>query len=118
MRIAPLVSGLATAIVVSAFLVACGRGTHEPGHSCDRVGEQPIGVALEIVGPRSVAPGETVQLSMILRLSDGSTRDVTNETNWQTRAPQVLAVGTTGAVTGLCKWATATFRVLTAAKGR
>ena len=100
MRTAPLVSGLASAIVVSAFLVACDRGPTTPGIPAPAANNA-IGVALEIVGPRSVAPGETVQLSMILRLSNGSTQDVTNETTWQTRAPQVLAVGTTGAVTGL-----------------
>ena len=100
MRIAPLVSGLATAIGVSAFLVACDRGPTTPGIPVPAANNA-IGVALEIVGPRSVAPGETVQLSMILRLSNGSTQDVTNEATWQTRAPQVLAVGTTGAVTGL-----------------
>ena len=83
MRTAPLVSGLASAIVVSAFLVACDRGPTTPGIPAPAANNA-IGVALEIVGPRSVAPGETVQLSMILRLSNGSTQDVTNETTWQT----------------------------------
>ena len=101
MRIAPLVSGLATAIGVSAFLVACDRGPTTPGTPASGRRTTPSVSALEIVGPRSVAPGETVQLSMILRLSNGSTRDVTNETTWQTRTPQVLAARTTGAVTGL-----------------
>ncbi len=77
MRIAPLVSGLASAIGVSAFLVACDRGPTTPGIPAPPANNA-IGVALEIVGPRSVAPGETVQLSMILRLSNGSTQDVTN----------------------------------------
>ena len=71
MRIAPLVSGLATAIGASVFLVACDRGPTTPGIPVPPANNA-IGVALEIVGPRSVAPGETVQLSMILRLSNAT----------------------------------------------
>ena len=33
---------------------------------------------------------------MLLRLSDGSSRDVTSETNWQTRTPQVLSLESSG----------------------
>jgi hypothetical protein len=101
MRNSSLLSGFASAVVLSALLAACGGDdaaspTSPPG----RAGN-PHPVRVEIVGPRSVAPGAAVQFSMLLHMSDGTRRDVSTETNWQSRAPQVLSVGSTGVVTGL-----------------
>jgi hypothetical protein len=38
--------------------------------------------AIEILGPDDVPPGESIQLTARAQLSDGSTRDVTNEATW------------------------------------
>ena len=64
-------SGLATAIAVSAFLVACSTRADEPGHSCYRSRRQSLRCRTRDRRPLVGGPGETVQLSMMLRLSDG-----------------------------------------------
>jgi hypothetical protein len=59
----------------------------------------PLG--LEITGPQAVAPGSTAQFKAITPMSDGTTRDVTNETQWRSNsfsltvtAPGVVSAGT------------------------
>jgi hypothetical protein len=54
-----------------------------------------------------MVPGQTVQFSVVARLSDGSTRDVTRESQWTVSAKvcssctvfEVLSVNATGGVT-------------------
>ncbi len=101
MRVAPLAAGFVAAGILSALFVACGKGPTSPGTVRPESTANPQPLRVEIVGPRAVAPGETAQFSMMLRLTDGSSRDVTNETNWQSRTPQVLSVGSNGTVSGL-----------------
>jgi hypothetical protein len=97
-RIDPLEAGLASALTLSALFVACGDGPTNPGRQSPL---PPSPVRVEIGGPRSVAPGETAQLAMTLRLSDGSSQDVTAETNWQSRTTQFVSIDAGGRVTGL-----------------
>ena len=55
---------------------------------------------LEIVGPRSVAPGETVQFGAMGHFDDGSIRDMTREAMWRTSPPLALTVDASGRATG------------------
>ena len=56
--------------------------------------------ALTINGPARIAPGETATYEAIAQMSDGTTRVVTSETQWQTSSSFVLSVvSTTGVAT-------------------
>jgi hypothetical protein len=79
MRVDPLAAGLISAFTLSALLVARSKGPTSPGIARPNATGSALPIRVEIVGPSSVAPGETVQFSMLLRLSDGTSSDVTNE---------------------------------------
>jgi hypothetical protein len=55
---------------------------------------------LEIVGPTSVAPGETIQYRVTGHFSDGSNQDVTSQAGWQTSNGSVLSMDSNGRATG------------------
>lgn len=55
---------------------------------------------LELIGPESIPPGQSIQFRATARLSDGSSRDVTNEASWGPGNPRILTVSSTGIVTG------------------
>ena len=81
-------------------LLACdNQPSHSPGLSTPTTPGVPI-VRLEIEGPSSVPPGGTMQLTAIARLSDGSSRDITQEAVWTSSNRMVLTVSA-GRVTGV-----------------
>jgi hypothetical protein len=57
-------------------------------------------VRLEIMGPRTVAPGEQVQFRVDGRMSDGSTVDYSANAIWRSQAPDILSVEAKGLATG------------------
>jgi hypothetical protein len=90
------------AVSLAAFLLAVlsacdDRPPTAPGSTPTTA--SPMFVRLEIVGPRSVPPGETVQLRLTGHLSDGSTIDLTSQAGWQSQHRDVLSIDSTGRAT-------------------
>ena len=56
-------------------------------------------VRLEIVGPRSLPPGEATRFAVTGHFSDGSTRDMSTQASWQSQNTSVLAVEGLGQAT-------------------
>jgi hypothetical protein len=60
----------------------------------------PVTVRLEIAAPRSIAPGESVQLTARAIKADGSAEDITSQAQWSTSNSQ-LQVSQTGLATAV-----------------
>jgi Bacterial Ig-like domain (group 2) len=88
------------AVLGLAGLVAtCDKTPTGPGTLSGVTPSGPFG--LDLTGPPSVPPGQTVQFRAILRESSGTTRDVSTQAQWTAVDSDVLGVSTTGLVTGL-----------------
>lgn len=92
----PIVPLLATtflpmSLALAAVSVACNSPT------------APSPIALEILGPGTVAPGESQQFTAVFHQSNGETIVVTDSTTWTTEDPDlaVPAAADPGLVTGL-----------------
>jgi hypothetical protein len=85
------------ALLVAALISAC----HEP-ESRNPIGVSTPGLfAAEILGPASVAPGQSVQLTAHARMADGTIKGVTGTSVvWTSSDPSVLQISSTGVVTG------------------
>lgn len=81
---------------VAAWVAGCGsNSTPNPTGPTGSAG--PSVTALIIKGNAALtAPGQTSQLTLEATLSDGSKRDVTSSAQWQSTAPKVVTVSTTG----------------------
>jgi hypothetical protein len=87
-----------TAALVAAanFFTACDKGPTSPTL------EFPQAVSnVELFGPQSIAPGETVQFRLIAQFADRSTRDVTTEAHWRQDSRKATSTSTSGLITGL-----------------
>ena len=58
-------------------------------------------MSTELVAPSRIAPGESQQLTLNARWSDGTTTDVTAQTQWQTTNSLTLTVTASGVLTGV-----------------
>jgi Carboxypeptidase regulatory-like domain/Bacterial Ig-like domain (group 2) len=92
---------LATVLVSAGLFAACDNDRGPTGPSS----QPPSGSTatinrLEISGPGSVPPGESVQFRAMASMSDGSTRDVSQEVQWFSSSRTVLSVSSTGLATG------------------
>jgi len=101
MRTVPLAAFVAaTPLATVAIVVACSTSPTTPS-----IGHPPppnvTPSRIEISGPQSVAPGESTRFSAVLYMRDGSSRDVTAETTWSSRAPDVFSLSANGLATGL-----------------
>ena len=67
--------------------------------ACSPASPTPVPGSLSIVGPDLVQPGTSAQYRATERLSDGSTRTVT-DVRWSSSAPEVLQIDSTGLATG------------------
>jgi hypothetical protein len=56
--------------------------------------------SVEIVGPRSIAPGQTIQFTAIAHRSDGTTLDVTSSAVWRCFPESAMSISATGLATG------------------
>lgn len=56
-------------------------------------------IRVEIVAPRAIAPGQTVQLGVRGQFDDGSTRDLTAQAAWQSQQSDVISIDERGRAT-------------------
>jgi hypothetical protein len=100
MRNVPLAAVGATSLALAALILACGKSPTSPG-----IGQPPppnvTPERIEITGPRSVPPGSSARFSAVLYMRDGSSRDVTAETSWSSRTPDVISASANGTVTAI-----------------
>src|SRR5437588_9821860 len=89
MRTVAIVTVLSTGLAAAA---GCGRSPTGPSPG-------PLALTVEVVGPGTVTPGETVQFSLTAHMADGTSRDVTKEASW--RAGSDVSIYGSGLVTGV-----------------
>ena len=85
---------------LAALAVACDSST--PTRSGPFLPQSPsaFGISrIEIAGPGSVAPGQTVQFTATAYRSDGTMADITTTANWRSFTPNVLSITSTGSAT-------------------
>ncbi len=58
-------------------------------------------MTIELVAPSRIAPGESQQLTLNARWSDGTTTDVTAQAQWQANNSRALTVTASGVLTGV-----------------
>ena len=89
-------------ILVGLLLALVWACSNSPTAPLPATGAKPPRLlsAVRITAPASVAPGATVQLSNVALYSDGSTEDVTSQTQWRTSNGDVLSVSSSGSATG------------------
>jgi len=92
------VRAVSIALAAAGFFVSCDRSPTGPT-SGTKPGD-PVISGVQIVGPREIPPGETVQLQLVATMSDRTTRDVTNEANWTSGDGLVASIAAPGRVTG------------------
>jgi hypothetical protein len=96
-------AALAIATTASAIVIASCNRTPTTPSLITQSGQSPPGpyeLFVEIVGPRTVAPGATVQFQAISHRSDSTTQDVTNTAIWRSSRTSVLTLDK-GIATGL-----------------
>ena len=93
----------AAALIITAFaafsvasLTSCNRTPTTPSAAVP-----PLTTRVELVAPRTLAPGETVQLRVIAHQSDGSTEDITATATFYSQPSGVLAISPDGRATAL-----------------
>lgn len=97
MNSARLVVHSGIALALAGNLAAC---TSEPAGGSPLRPSSPLAItSLEIQGPGTVPPGSTARFTVTARLSDGVSRDVTDETVWHSSSPSVLSIDGTGLAT-------------------
>jgi hypothetical protein len=99
---------IALTVTLAGLVAACNRTPTTPSFiprpqpPPSPSGPPPVvATSVELVGPRSVAPGGSVQFRAILHRSDGTTSDVTTTAQWRSSNNAVLSISSTGVATGL-----------------
>lgn len=97
-----LVAGCCAALALAGLFAACGDD-NAPVSPAPTTPVPPVVTTLsvEIAGPRSVAPGQSAQLTAIAHRSDGTTLDVTSTANWRSPNTTAVSISTSGVITGL-----------------
>src|SRR5262245_36763930 len=94
-----------TALVLAGLLVACDdksptAPTPMPSPPPRPAPSQVVLARLEVSGPATVAPGESVKFTATAFYSDGTSRDVSSESTWDANTSAVLSVTSEGVATG------------------
>jgi hypothetical protein len=93
---------LTGALLIGLILVSCNDSPTQPSPPPQPpTGGPPVILTTELVAPSSIAPGESQQLTLTARWSDGTTTDVTSQAVWQGTNSRVLTVTPSGVVTGV-----------------
>jgi hypothetical protein len=94
-----------TALALAGLLVACDdkspTAPTPPTSPPPRPAPAPVVLArLEVSGPATVAPGESVKFTATAFYSDGASRDVSSDATWDAGTSSVLSVTSEGVATG------------------
>ena len=85
--------------VVGALVASCDKAPTSPSvtpPSATSLGSRILVTRVDIGVPESVPPGQSAQFTAMASLSDGSTRNVTDEAVWMSGDPSVLSISKTG----------------------
>jgi hypothetical protein len=85
------------ALCVLGLLATCRKSETPASPTAPTV--TPTVASVLINGPNPIQPGETRQFSVIARLSDGTTQDVTSAATWRTSNATTISVTPSGLVT-------------------
>lgn len=102
MRTTPLLKGSWIALVLAGVLVACDKSPIQPSPPPNTPPQPPstaVLTRLDVTGPNSIPPGESGQFTAMARYSDGSSRDVSSQSNWRTSRSSVLTISPSGLAT-------------------
>lgn len=92
MHIRPLMA-LSIALAAAGFGPACNTSPTGPTMWPPPASRgEPVLRNVELMGPQVVRPGESVQFSLLARMSDGSSRDVTSEARWSSVAKKCRSI--------------------------
>jgi len=80
-------------VVLVASTIACQRSSVAPSNTSNGAGRGSI--ALEITGPKQLAPGQAARFSAIATMSDRSTQDYTRKVSWAAVPADVLTIART-----------------------
>ena len=93
--------GLLLALAVLGLIGACDdKSPVRPTPLPPQGPSGPTLLRLEIIGPRSIPPGETIQYGVTGHFSDGSSRSVNAEAYWNSAKNDVVPIDATGHATG------------------
>ena len=82
--------------------ISCDKRPTAPGPVRETGGApQPVVQRIELTGPGTVAPGETVRFVLTEFRSDGTTRDTTEGAGWGSSDQAILSIDNNGVATGL-----------------
>lgn len=98
-------------LVLAGLIVACDNGSPTAPMLSNTPAPPATGPApqnvvlnlLELSGPSSIPPGGTARFTVTASYSDGSYRDITNESAWRIQSTSVLSIAPGGIVTGLAR---------------
>lgn len=91
---------LGCVFVLSALLGCDGDSPTNPTATPNSSSTPPRLVRLEIVGPRTVAPGEAIQLGVVAHMSDGTTQDLSRQAFWSSQHTDIVSIDSTGRAVG------------------
>jgi hypothetical protein len=95
-------SRILTAALLGLILVSCDDSPTRPSPPSPQPSPAtPTLVTTELVAPSRIAPGESQQLTLNAQWSDGTTTNVTAQTQWQTSNSRALTVTASGVLTGV-----------------
>ncbi len=90
------------AVALTALTAACDSTPTRSSLLPPSSGTPPVTTnRIDIGGPGSVAPGQTVQFTATAHRVDGTTADITSTANWRSFRPPVLTITATGMATGV-----------------
>ena len=87
------------AILLVAAVSACSKAPGQPSPIEPPPSQTPTVTSVEIAGDLTVAEGATSQLSAMATMSDGTTKNVTNQATWASADASVASVSGTGLMT-------------------
>lgn len=92
------VARLVSIMLLAGLLHSCGGYEAPPPLAPSPV--TPTVVRIEILGPRAVAPAESVQLRVVGHMSDGSTKSDLGQVQWRSQQRDIASIDGAGLVTG------------------
>lgn len=97
------VPGRLPLLLLTLLVTACDHENRERlgGPSGPSGPSGPTAGSLDVTAPSTIAPGASVRLRAVLQMSDGSSRDVTDQAIWSTTTPEVLRLQSGGTVSGV-----------------